>query len=173
MKSSETTETKNPMRVLFVCTGNTCRSPLAEILAREIAELRGLEAVEFRSAGVHTDTGLSASKGAQDVAIRHGLSLENHASTVLTRELVEWAHWVFAMGPGHLQVVESLGGEGKSGMLGVFAESGELGLPGAVQGDGGIQDPFGGNATVYEDTFQDLKHYVGLALERLVEGVEA
>lgn len=172
MKRPDTIQKNDPMRVLFVCTGNTCRSPLAEVLAKEAAELRGLDGVEFRSAGVHTDPGLSASIGAQDVAKTHGLSLEHHASSVLTQELVEWAQWVFSMGPGHLQVVELMGGEGKSGLLGVFAETGKLGLRGVDPDEGGIQDPFGGNAAVYEETFQALKNLVGLALDRMVEGVE-
>lgn len=171
MKRPDNIENSDPMRVLFVCTGNTCRSPIAEILAKEAAELRGLDGVEFRSAGVHTDPGLSASKGALDVAKTHGLSLEHHASSVLTQELVEWAQWVFSMGPGHLQVVELMGGEGKAGLLGVFAETGELGLRGVDPGEGGIQDPFGGNAAVYEETYQTLKHLVGLVLDRVAGGV--
>jgi protein-tyrosine-phosphatase len=155
------------IRVLFVCSGNTCRSPLAEVLSRRVAEELGLDSVEIRSAGTSAGSGLGASGGALRAAGRHGLSLEGHSSTPLSRELVEWADWIFAMGSGHLLGLEALGAESKAVLLGAFAT--EEGLDGV--GPEGIPpevpDPFGGDDAVYEETYLTLENYVELAMKRL------
>ncbi len=152
-------------RVLLVCSGNTCRSPLAEALARRLAPEMGLEGAEFRSAGTSTLPDLPASEGARRAALRHGLSLEGHRSTPLSRELVEWAQIVLSMGPSHVDRVRALGGGGKGTLLGVFARGGD-------EGDGGggrlaVPDPFGGDEATYEETYQTLERYLALALERI------
>ena len=161
-----------PLRLLFVCSGNTCRSPLAEVLSRRVAPELGLPAVEVFSAGTLTRPGLPASGGALRAAGRHGLTLEGHASTVLSEELVDWADWIFAMGPGHLHQLEMLGAGGKAVLLGVFArEEGSSGKE-IDDTDLAVPDPFGGDDTVYEETFQTLELYVESAMKRLVREVE-
>lgn len=160
-----------PLCVLFVCSGNTCRSPLAEVLARKIARDLGFSQLECRSAGTSTVEGFPASEGSKRAACRHGLDLEDHGSTPLSPELVEWADLVLAMASGHLDPIHRMGGLGKSALLGAFA-----GGPG--RGDGGmdhaekapeVPDPFGGDDGIYENTYQTLERYVGSALKRLAE----
>ena len=156
------------MRILFVCSGNTCRSPMAEVLTRDLAAELGLPEVEVRSAGTAAVTGFPASGGAQRTAGRHGLNLAGHSSTPLNQELVEWATKVLTMSPSHLARVEALGGGERSSLLGAFArgEEDEAGAHLAVP------DPFGGDDRDYEDTFETLKEYVGLALKRLAKETE-
>jgi protein-tyrosine-phosphatase len=154
-------------RILFVCTGNTCRSPLAEVVARRLAEELGTPELQVRSSGTSTVPGLPASDGARRAAHRHGLSLEAHTSAPLTAEMVAWADIVLAMGPAHLLAVRELGGGEKGSLLRVFAEG--RGGEGSAGNDLAIPDPFGGNEGVYEDTFQTLERLVGKALERLRE----
>jgi protein-tyrosine-phosphatase len=171
MNRPDTDPPGSPLRLLFVCSGNTCRSPLAEVLSRRVASELGLHSIEIRSAGTHTRPGLEASGGANRAACRHNLSLEGHASTVLSSELVEWADWIFAMGPGHLRRLKTLGGEEKAVLLGAFAT--EAG-PDGVGTDGkplAVPDPFGGDDEVYEETYLTLEKYVKLAIERLAGGV--
>lgn len=155
------------MRILFVCTGNTCRSPMAEVLCRRIAEEPGRPAVEARSAGTHTREGMPASGGAIRAAGRHGLSLEEHASTPLSPDLVEWADLILAMGPSHLRRVLELGGLGKGVLLGAFASGGFQGdVPGGDD-SWAVPDPYGGDDAVYEETFRTLERYVDAAMKRL------
>ena len=72
-------------QVLFVCTGNTCRSALAEAIARAAAHERGIEALTFGSAGTSAWDGSAASDGAILVGIERQLELNLHRSRALTR----------------------------------------------------------------------------------------
>ena len=170
MNRPDTKSSGSALRILFVCSGNTCRSPLAEVLSKRVALELGLSSVEIRSAGTHAHPGTAASGGALRAARRHGLSLEGHASTALSRELVAWADWAFAMGPGHLHRLGELGGEGNAVLLGTFATEGNPD-PGGPPGNGlAVPDPFGGDDEVYEQTFLTLEKYVELAMKRLARG---
>ncbi len=98
------------MRLLFVCTGNTCRSPLAEAIARKVAVERGLGDVEVASAGTSAWDGAPASDGALLVGMERRLDLSGHRAQSLTRRLVEASDLILAMGPHHLDRIEALGG---------------------------------------------------------------
>jgi len=147
-------------KLLFVCTGNTCRSPLAEGLARAEIERRGWKNVEVASAGVGAAKGERATREAVAVAGRAGIALERHRSRPLTRELAQGADLILAMGPGHLSTVARLGAGDRSATLGDFAAGGD--------GEGSaVPDPYGGDEAVYEETFRELQGLVSAALDRL------
>ncbi len=97
-------------RVLFVCTGNTCRSPMAEVIARSRAAELGWDHVEVRSAGIAAFPGAPASVGAVRAASKHGLDLSDHASAPLTAEAAREADLILTMSPTHLMRVIELGG---------------------------------------------------------------
>lgn len=146
--------------LVFVCTGNTCRSPLAEALARRELERRGWRHVEVVSAGLAAGEGDPASAHAVAVAARHGLDLSAHRSRPLTPELVEWADLVLAMSPSHVYALDRGGAGEKVSLLGDFAAG----------GDGGgapVRDPFGGDEEAYEDTFRELEPLVRAVFDRL------
>ena len=134
---------------------------MAEAIARRQAAAAGSEGLEFRSAGTSTVPGLPASEGALRAALRHDLTLRDHVSNPLSRELIDWADLILTMGPSHLLRVVELGGEGKSALLGAFSEGFDDGMEPAVP------DPFGGGDEVYEATFLTLEAMVTAALNRL------
>ena len=148
------------MKLLFVCTGNTCRSPMAAAIARKLAAERGLHDVEVSSAGTGAAEGAGASDGALLVAMEQGLDLASHRSRPLTRELVRDADLVLAMGGGHLERVRQLGGADKVHLLPDFAAGGDSGRQ--------IGDPFGADLVVYRATFAELEAEIARALDRVV-----
>jgi len=151
-------------RILFVCTGNTCRSPLAELLARDALGRLGWSHVEVRSAGVAAIPGMQASEGSLRAADRHGLDLTLHRSSQLSEDLVRQADLILTMSPRHLSRVAGLpGGEGKVTLLTSFAE----GLDQGGEGGAAVPDPFGGGDDLYEVTFLQLRDLVERSLERL------
>ncbi|MBB6638057.1 low molecular weight protein arginine phosphatase [Cohnella thailandensis] len=90
-------------RVLIVCTGNTCRSPMAEAMLRSLTEERGLD-VEVRSAGVSTVDGLPVSPNAAETLRKRGVKKPS-GSTSLTGEGTKWADLILTMTAGHKRAV--------------------------------------------------------------------
>lgn len=164
-----------PFRVVFVCTGNTCRSPLAEAVARQAVEARGWTHVEVSSAGVATMDGLPPSEGAVAAAGERGLDLSAHRSTRLTGRGVQDADLILTMSGPHLARVEELGGAGRAHLITAFAREGpDSAGEGAGTTDGlegaageGVPDPFGADAELYRRTLDLLEVLVEASLRRL------
>ena len=150
------------MHVLFVCTGNTCRSAIAEAVARRDVTERGLTNLVFSSAGSSAWDGAPASDGALLVGIERRIDLSSHRSRQLNREIVDAADLILAMGPHHVERVEALGGAGKSWMLSDYAERSSAGRS--------IVDPFGGGLEAYRATADELEGYIVAVLERIAKG---
>jgi len=91
------------VRVLFVCTGNTCRSPMAEALLRAKAKSRGVP-VEVRSAGVAAASGAPVSGHAAEVLRERQVPHEG-ASSPVTAEAVGWADLILTMTTGHKRML--------------------------------------------------------------------
>lgn len=147
-------------RVIFVCTGNICRSPLAEaLLVRELAE-RGADGFEVSSAGTGAWNGTPASEGAYLVGLEHGLDLSRHRARPLTRDVVREADVVLTMSRHHRIRAQELGGEGRTYVLGEY-----VGLSGP---EAEVSDPFGSDLDVYRDTYGRLEGLVRDAADRLI-----
>lgn len=137
--------TPQPAGVLLVCTGNTCRSPMAEALLRKLlADQLGCTVHELAShgwrlssAGLAAQPGQPASSHAQEALRAFGIDLSDHRSRPLTAEMLASADWVFGMTQAHCEA------------LAPYAKS--LGISLQVLSPSGydIIDPFGADLAAY------------------------
>lgn len=121
------------MKVLFVCTGNTCRSPMAEGIFRRMMKERGLgDQVLCQSAGLSAVEGDPVAENAAAACREIGVEIGGHTARRLTgEELPQW-DWFFAMSRTHAYILEQAGAPVQK-----------------IYVSGEIQDPFGGDLETY------------------------
>ena len=93
-------------KILFICTGNVCRSPMAEGLLRHM--LRGRNDIQVASAGLGALEGMGATDVAVDVMTEYGIDISSHASQSLGGELVQQADFIFTMTRQQYDAIQAL-----------------------------------------------------------------
>jgi protein-tyrosine-phosphatase len=152
-------------RLVILCTGNTCRSPLAAAAFRE--ELGAdAERVEILSAGTLAAEGQPASAGSCEVAAQAGVDLSAHRSRRATAEMVRGADLVLVMEPEHARAALSLGADAEQ--VHVMSEWPDGGEPGLA-----VSDPFGGSREAYEECWRRIRHHVRRIVPRVREALRA
>ena len=135
------------MKVLFVCTGNTCRSPMAEGILKDIAEKRNLD-IEVKSAGLSVYDGDCAATNSRTAMAKIGIDILNHKSSALHRDLVEESDLILTMSLGHKEAIIS---SFKSSKDKVFTL---MEYAYGVEKD--VKDPYGKSLQVYEGTRDEI-----------------
>jgi protein-tyrosine-phosphatase len=141
-----------PFRLVLLCTGNTCRSPMAAAAFRE--EL-GADAdrVEVVSAGTVAWDGQPASAGASAAAARAGLDLAGHRSRRASAGLLRGADLILVMEREHVRAAVALGADPRR--VHVLSEWPEPGEPALA-----VSDPFGGSLEAYEECLSRIRRHV-------------
>lgn len=128
-------------RIVFLCTGNICRSPLAEVVA---AQMFGYLGLRFCSAGLSAADGLPASASSAEYAASQGLSLAAHASRAMRPDVLTDTAWVIGMTRGHAAIFGSRFGARYAGAIGVLGAPGvDLAGGRALSAAEEVDDPYG------------------------------
>ncbi|WP_067930208.1 low molecular weight protein arginine phosphatase [Alicyclobacillus kakegawensis] len=151
------------MRIVFVCTGNTCRSPMAARLLQQAARQRGLD-WEIESAGLYAMAGSPMTEQAAQALRRRGVADTAHRAQVVDAELVARADLVLAMTSQHAAELKRRFPEASQKIheLAKFA--------GHSSAD--VADPFGGDEAAYDRCAQEIERHLRDVLEKLAPGRE-
>ena len=142
------------MKILCVCTGNVCRSPMLEALLRREFEKQGLTDFTVSSAGTMTDDGMSPTEQSITAMEEIGLDISSHTSRQVTRDIVKDTDIFVALTTEHGVALAFYHG----------ADPEKIVVPGA-----GVPDPFGGPLSVYRQCRDLLLE----TMPQLIEDIKA
>lgn len=138
------------MKVTFICSGNTCRSPMAKVLFRKLLQDRKIDAIEADSAGLACYAGEEASPHAVEVMRERGLDLRDHRSRPCSAYLLHEGVFV-GMTEAHCRVLQPYLPPERLMLLG-----------------DGIPDPYGGSLEDYRDCAERIEQALPAVLLRVV-----
>jgi protein-tyrosine-phosphatase len=150
-------------KVLFVCTGNTCRSSMAEGAMRVLLEGQGIDYIDVLSAGTRAIPACPATLYAVEAAKTWHADISKHHSRPLSTELLEESDLILAMTSGHYRSIISMSREAadKTYLLKKYPDNGD-------EGDG-VADPIGGSLDMYNHTFLEIGEELGRILPDIIE----
>ncbi len=161
--TEQTLKRLSSLMILLVCTGNTCRSPMAEVMCRKmIADRLGCTDAELGDHGVMVmSAGLSAMMGARptaeavDVMARMGLQLADHESQPLTTQLVRHADIIWTMTRSHRQAIVSQWPEAAARTVVLATDQAD------------VADPIGGPLEYYQQCAEQIKMLLAERVRKL------
>jgi protein-tyrosine-phosphatase len=136
------------MKILFICTGNICRSPMAEAYFRDLCEKSKRNDIDIVSAGVFAGNNFPASPEAVKIMSNYNIDISRHKSRQITEELVESSDLIVVMTKSHKKTILTSFeiAADKIFLLHEFDNCKK-----------DVFDPFGGNSDIYSKCFSEMK----------------
>ncbi len=130
-------------RVLLVCTGNICRTPMAVGLLQKTLADKGVDGVEIQSTGIAALVDWPAEPLVHEALKPFGAEVSGHRAQMISEELIQWADCILVMTHEHRDFISSMAPEAieKVSLLGAYGPGDDP--------DRGIPDPYGGSAFHY------------------------
>lgn len=143
------------LNITFVCTGNTCRSAMAEGLFKKILSERGITDISCRSCGLAAYTGDSASPQAVEVCAERGIDLSTHRATVFNEYIFDETDIMVCMTESHKGAVMSVKPTFR-----------------VIVPEGGVPDPYGGTVEIYRDCADKLEAFLEKFIDSITMNIE-
>lgn len=143
------------LNITFVCTGNTCRSAMAEGLFKKILSDRGITDISCRSCGLAAYTGDEASPQAVEVCRERGVDLSTHRATVFNQYIFDETDIMVCMTESHKGAVMSVKPTFK-----------------VLVPEGGVPDPYGGSVEIYRNCADKLEDFLQKFLDSITMDIE-
>lgn len=154
-------------RILYVCTGNTCRSPMAEGILKKLLSDKGINSVKVSSAGLGTLDGYPATHHAVEISARHDIDISEHHSTRMNERLFKESDLVFAMAAEHHRQLEKMTDSGeKLFMLKAFPKKNQS------DPEHSVDDPIGGSLEEYMVTFKEIHEAIEKSLPEILQRIK-
>lgn len=131
------------MNILFVCTGNTCRSPMAAAIMEKICVENDID-VLIESAGVFAEIGQPASEEAIKALGEMDIDLTFHRSKPVSEDLIEKSDLILTMTGAHAMILSAMAGDKVHSIMEYIGETGD------------ISDPYGGDIEDYRETAKEI-----------------
>ncbi len=150
--------------ILFVCTGNICRSPMGEGLLKDLIKKEGIQQISISSAGTRGLEGEGAASSAVKVCKERGIDISAHVAKKITKEMIQENDLILTMEIDHWQKVVALVPEAqdKVRLLSRYKEKGkELSEE--------VPDPYGRRKRDYINCFEQMEVYIKNLVKKLME----
>ncbi|RHW40012.1 low molecular weight protein arginine phosphatase [Lysinibacillus yapensis] len=146
------------MNIYFICTGNTCRSPMAEAILKS----KNLDGIQVKSAGIYAMEGGEISSNARAVLEQDQIAFDHNTSSVKPEE-IDWADLVLTMTLAHKNMILNAFPDAQNKTFTLK----EYVIPYSSKD---VSDPFGGDINIYKQTYQELNQLIDALLLKISGG---